>query len=99
MKSGDLLSLTIKEIYLHKEERMLQGAIYGSYTSNYVARFKEYPNGIAVVDELASSIHPDWEKKTENRASILTAELTGRHVSLIVKDVFAGKDTFEGIIQ
>ena len=99
MKSGDLLSLTIKDIYLHKEERMLQGAIYGSYTSKYVARFKEYPNGIAVVDELASSIHPDWEKKTENRASILTAELTGRHVSLIVKDVFAGKDTFEGIIQ
>ena len=32
MKSGDLLSLTIKDIYLHKEERMLQGAIYGSYT-------------------------------------------------------------------
>ena len=98
MKSGDILLLTIKDVHLHKEERKVQGAIYGSYTSNYVARFREYPNGIAVVDGLSSSMHPDWEKKTENRANTLSEELAGKRISVCVKDVFAGKDTFEGII-
>lgn len=99
MKSGDTLTLTIKGIRLHKEERMVQGALFGSYTSNYVATFREYPNGIAVIDDIASSMHPDWEKKTENRANVLTKELAGRQVVVCVKDVFAGKDTFEGVIQ
>lgn len=99
MKSGDTLTLTIKDIRLHKEERMVQGALFGSYTSNYVATFREYPNGIAVIDDIASSMHPDWEKKTENRANVLTKELAGRQVSVCVKDVFTGKDTFEGVIQ
>lgn len=99
MKPGDTLYLTIKDVHLHKEERKVQGAIYGSYTSNYVARFREYPNGIAVVDGLASSLHPDWEKKTENRANILTKELFGQKFSVCVNDVFVGKDTFRGVIQ
>lgn len=99
MKSGDILSLTIKDVQLHKEERMVQGAVYGSYSSNYVARFKEYPNGIAVVDSIAATTHPDWEKKTDNRANILTKELSGKMFSVCVKDIFVGKDTFEGVIQ
>lgn len=99
MKTGEALSLTIKDIRLHKEERTAQGALYGSYTSNYVARFREYPNGIAVVDELASDMHPDWDKKTENRANILSKELVGKKVNVRVTEVYDGKDTFEGVIQ
>ena len=72
MKSGDVLLLTIKDVRLHKEERMIQGAQYGSYSSNYIAQFVESPNGIAVVDSIAATTHSDWEKKTEKRANILT---------------------------
>lgn len=43
MKSGDILLLTIKDVRLHKEERMIQGAQYGSYSSDYIAQFVEYP--------------------------------------------------------
>ena len=43
MKSGDILILTIKYVRLHHEERMAQGAQYGSYSSNYIAQFVEYP--------------------------------------------------------
>lgn len=78
---------------------MMQGAIYGSYSSNYVAKFVEYPNGIAVVDDLASSIHPDWIKKTRERAAMLSKELAGKKVTVRITDVFAGKDTFEATIK
>ena len=78
---------------------MAQGAQYGSYSSNYIAQFVEYPNGIAVVDNIAATKHPDWKMKTENRADILTKELFGQKVSVCVKDVFVGEDTFEGVIQ
>lgn len=98
MKVNDIIELTIKDIRFHKEERMIQGAVYGNYTFNYVATFKEYPNGIAVVDNIASTMHPDWEKKTENRASILSKELAGKKVSIRVAEVYAGKDCFEGEI-
>ena len=67
MKSGDILILTIKYVRLHHEERMAQGAQYGSYSSNYIVQ----PNGIAVVDNIAATKHPDWKMKTENRANIL----------------------------
>ena len=43
MKSGVVLILTIKYVRLHNEERMAQGAQYGSYSSNYIAQFVEYP--------------------------------------------------------
>ena len=99
MKSGDILLLTIKDVRLHKEERMIQGAQYGTYSSNYIAQFVEYPNGIAVVDSIAAIKHPDWERKTEKRAEILTEELSGKKFSVCIKDVFVGKDTFEGVIQ
>lgn len=99
VNKGDELKATIKDIRLHKEERTVQGALYGSYTSNYVARFKEYPNGISVVDELASDMHPDWKNKTEDRAKTLTQELAGKKVTVCVTEVYNGKDTFEGEIQ
>lgn len=99
MKSGDILLLTIKDVRLHKEEPMIQGAQYGTYSSNYIAQFVEYPNGIAVVDSIAAIKHPDWERNTEKRAEILTEELSGKKFSVCIKDVFVGKDTFEGVIQ
>ena len=98
MESGDTYKLTIKGVRFHKEERMMQGAGFGNYASNYVATFKEYPNGIAVIDSLVASLHPDWDRKTENRTAILSKELAGRKVTVQVSDVFDGKDCFEGII-
>lgn len=98
MKKGEILTLTIKDVSLCKVTQMVQGSLFGSYTSNYVARFMEYPNGIAVVDDIASSKHPDWDKKTDNRANILTSELKGKQVTVRVTEVFAGKDTFESEI-
>lgn len=77
---------------------MVQGDVYGNYTSNYVAQFVEYLNGIVVVDSLAAVMHPEWNKKTENRTSILSKELAGRKVHLRVTDVFTGKDTFEATL-
>ena len=40
MESGDTYTLTIKGVRFHKEERMMQGAGFGNYASNYVATFK-----------------------------------------------------------
>lgn len=99
MKEGDILSLTINDICLHQEERRSQSAQCGGvYSSNYVARFMEYPNGTAVVDRIAASMHPEWERKTEKRAKILSEEMTGTQVSVRVIDIFDGKDVFEGEI-
>lgn len=98
MKSGDILTLTIQDVRFHKEERVMQGALFGVYCSNYVARFVGYPEGIAVVDSLAATIHPDWDRKTEKRTAILSKELAGRKVSVRVMDVFPGKDCFEGVV-
>lgn len=98
MKKGDKLSLTIKDVLLHREKWMSVGAQYGNYTSNYIARFKEYPNSIAVVDDIAKTNHPEWTMKTENRAKVLSEELAGKQVSVCVTDVFPGVDRFEGVI-
>lgn len=75
---------------------MMQGDLFGVYASNYVARFVGYSEGIAVVDSLAATMHPDWDRKTEKRTAILTKELAGKKVSVRVMDVFPGKDCFEG---
>lgn len=98
MKSGDILTLTIQDVRFHKEERVMQGELFGVYSSNYVARFVGYPEGIAVVDSLAATMHPDWDRKTEKRTAVLTKELAGKKVSVRVMDVFPGKDCFEGEI-
>lgn len=95
MTKGDVLTLTINSVRLHKEERMMQGEVYGTYTSNYVASFKEYPRAIAVVDSLAARMHPDWEKKTEKRASELSSELQGKQVKVRVSSLTNMPGVFE----
>ncbi len=100
MEVGNILALTIKSVRLHKEERKMQGDLFGVYSSNYIAFFREYPNGWAVIDEIVSKQHPDWKRKTDNRASILTAELSGKKFTIRVLNVFSGENVFEGeIIQ
>ena len=98
MKKGEILTLTIKDVFLSQEERKVQGIPFGSRASNYIAHFQEYPNGIAVVNDIASSKHPDWKNKTMDRAKILNGELKGKQVTVRVTEVFAGKDTFESEI-
>lgn len=80
IKKGDILIDKIKCVELHKEERTMQGTIYGNYSSNYVAHLLGYRDGIVVVDKLANTTHPDWRKKTAKRAEILSQELTGRSI-------------------
>ena len=60
----EALTQTIRDVHFHNEERSMQGSMYGSYSSNYIAKSVEYPNGIVVVESLAASMHPDWTKKT-----------------------------------
>ena len=77
---------------------MALGESYGVYDSHYVASFVEYPLGIADVDILAARLHPDWERKTEQRANQLSTELRGRKVKVRVTAVFNGKDKFEAVL-
>ena len=68
IKKGDILIDKIKCVELHKEERTMQGTIYGNYSSNYVAHLLGYRDGIVVVDKLANTTHPDWRKKTAKKS-------------------------------
>lgn len=96
MKKGDIIRARITRVRMHKEERMMQGEPFGTYQSNYVAELNGNRNSIAVIDEYAKRVHPDWLKKTEQRAQILNDELKNKFVDVCVKDVFYGKDCFEG---
>lgn len=87
MKENDILTASIKSVRLHKEERKVQGAQYGTYESHYIASLNEYPEGNVIIDELAVQCHPDWKKKTDNRADILSVELKGKQLQLRVTDV------------
>lgn len=98
MKENDIISASIKSVKLHKEERKVIGAVYGPYKSHYIAHLNEYPKGIVVVDSLAAQLHPDWRKKTGNRAEILSVELKGKQLTLRVIDIFPN-DYFEACLS
>ena len=88
MKQGEIIKTKIKNVYLHKQVREILGEQYGNYSSEYIAVLDESPEGIACVDSFAQHLHPDWVRKTENRAQILSSELQGRSVEVRVVDVF-----------
>lgn len=98
MKTNDIISVTIKKVRLHKEERKMQGATYGNYDSAYVGELEEYPHGIVILNDYANTNHPDWTNKTMGRASIIERELIGKSINVKITDIFAGENCFEGIM-
>ena len=63
------------------------GALFGTCTSNYVARLDLPGDVIVVIDSIAAKMHPDWEKKTDSRAATLEQELRGRKVKCRVIEI------------
>lgn len=90
MNKGDIISAVIDCVRLHKEERMQAGALYGIYLSQYIAFLEGYSNGIVCVDAIAKRDHPEWERKTVQRAQILSQELHGETITVRITDVFHG---------
>lgn len=42
---------------------------------------------IVVIDSIATKMHPDWDKKTDNRAAALEEELRGKKVKCKVVEI------------
>ncbi|MBR3616191.1 MAG: hypothetical protein IKL56_06170 [Bacteroidaceae bacterium] len=97
MEKGDILIDKIKFVKFHKEERIIQGNTYGQYSSCYIAYLSEHSNSIVVIDELAEKKHPEWKKKTINRAEILSQELAGESIKFKIVEMFTD-GAFEGEI-
>lgn len=88
MVNGDIISAVIDKVRLHKEERRQIGALYGNYQSQYIAFLEGYSNGIVCIDFIAQQLHPNWERKTEQRAQILSQELHGKTITVRITVVF-----------
>lgn len=99
MKENDVVTATIKRVRFHKEERMVQGATFGTYDSAYVGELNEYPNGIVILNDYAKANHPDWTNKTDNRAAEIETELKEKFLRIVVTDVFSGDNQFQGILK
>lgn len=84
---GDVFNAEIQSIGFRKNERKQIGTAYGIYESNYVATLAGYTNAIVVIDSLAQGRHPNWGKKTSNRAEILAKELVGSTISVKVIEI------------
>ncbi len=87
MIKGELFTASIMSVRFHKEEKKVIGALFGTYTSNYVARLDLPGEVIVVIDSIAAKMHPDWDKKTDNRAAALEEELRGRKVKCRVIEI------------
>lgn len=81
---GEIIIATIQSVRFHKDERKMSGALFGTYVSNYVAQLDLPGEVIVVIDSIAAKMHPDWDKKTDNRAATLEQELRGRKVKCMV---------------
>jgi len=84
MTIEEVFTASIMSVRFHKEERKMTGALFGTYASNYVAQLDLPGEVIVVIDSIAAKMHPDWDKKTDNRAATLEQELRGRKVKCMV---------------
>ena len=87
MTKDEIITASIKSVRFHKEERKMSGALFGTYASNYVAQLDLPGEVIVVIDSIAAKMHPDWDKKTDNRAATLEQELRGRKVKCKVVEI------------
>lgn len=87
MTKDEIITASIKSVRFHKEERKMSGALFGTYASNYVAQLDLPGEVIVVIDSIAAKMHPDWDKKTDNRAATLEQELRGNKVKCRVIEI------------
>lgn len=87
MTKDEIITAKIKSVRFHKEERKMSGALFGTYASNYVAQLDLPGEVIIVIDSIAAKMHPDWDKKTDNRATTLEHELRGKKVKCKVVEI------------
>ena len=95
----ELVSAKIKSVCFHKEERKMSSALFGTYASNYVALLDLPGEVIVVIDSVAAKMHPDWDKKTNNRAATLEQELWGRKVKCKVAEIIDSRHIECELIQ
>lgn len=88
MDRGDIITAKIHNVRFHKEERKIAGELFGNYCSEYVAVLEGYTNSIVCIDSIAQQLHPNWDRKTEQRAQILSQELQSKTITARVVDVF-----------
>lgn len=87
MINGEIVTTKLKSVRFHKKERMAAGALFGVYSSCYVA-WLDFPGEvIVVIDSIAAKMHPDWSKKTDNRSATLEQELRGQRIKCKVVEV------------
>lgn len=84
---GQVITASIESVRFHKEERMAAGALFGVYSSCYVAQLDLPGEVIVVIDSIDAKMHPDWEKKTDIRAATLEQELRGKKVKCKVVEI------------
>lgn len=99
MTIGENIIGCIKSVRFHKEEKKVIGALFGTYTSNYVARLDLQGDVIVVIDSIAARLHPDWEKKTDSRAATLEQELRGKKVKCKVAEIIDSRHIECELIQ
>ncbi len=87
MTIGETIIGCIKSVRFHKEKRKISGALFGTYASNHVAQLDVPGEVIVVIDSIAARMHPDWGKKTDNRAATLEQELRGKKVKCRVIEI------------
>ena len=92
---GDIVRNRIKQVRLHKEERYIIGESGSSYSSCYLAVLDCPEEVIVDIDQYAERLHPEWEKRTDNRADVLTKELKGRVVECEIME-FCPPRSYEG---
>ena len=95
IKVGDIVRNRIKQVKLHKEERYIIGESGSSYSSCYLAVLDCPEEVIVDIDRYAERLHPEWEKRTDNRADVLTKELKGRVVECEIIE-FCPPKSYEG---
>ena len=87
MINGEIVTTKLKSVRFHKKDRMAAGALYGVYSSCYVA-WLDFPGEvIVVIDSIAAKMHPDWSKKTDNRSATLEQEFRGQSIKCKVVEV------------
>ena len=95
IKIGDIVRSGIKLVRLHKEERYVIGESGSSYSSCYLAVLDCTEEIVVDIDRYAERMHPEWEKRTDNRADVLTKELKGKEVECEIFD-FCPPKSYEG---
>ena len=95
IKIGDIVRYSIKHVRLHKEDRGVIAGAGSSYSSCYLAVLDCPEEVIVDINRYAERLHHEWEKRTDNRADVLTKELKGKVVECEIIE-FCPPKSYEG---